>query len=167
MDTDISIQGYREIVSENPYKEMWNQLYYFTDVGSVNRDIRERFKLVKGEHKADTEKQAHQIAYTIMQADNYFKAAQEVDLSVKPNLIYYGMSSIANTVILYNNDGKFSLDYLRDKKKEKHHGLEDKFSPKKDGSTEEILESISCEIYGKPGGEDKGEPHGHFKNFYN
>jgi len=168
MRIDISIKGYREIVCEDPYREVWNQLHYFTDVASVNSKIRERLGLEKGEHEGNTKKQARQITYSITQAENYFRAAQEVDISVKPNLIYYGISALANTVILYNNDGKFSLDYLRDKKQEQHHGLEKKFDLKEDGSAEEIVEGISCKIYRrpeKPKGQEK--PYGHFKNFYN
>lgn len=170
MSIDNSIESYREIICENPYKEIWNQLRYFTDVDSVDRKIRERLSVEEGQHEDNTKKQAQQISYSIMQADNYFRSAQEVDLSVKPNLIYYGISSLANTVILYNNCGEFSLDYLREKKKEKHHGLEERLSSKarkKNASTEEILEGISCKIYKKQNEPGKHIPYGHFKNFYN
>jgi hypothetical protein len=163
MDIDILIKKFREFISENPYEEIWRQLYYFTDVDSVNTKIRKRFKLEDGKHENDSKKQAQQLSYSIIQAKNYFESARYVDVSVKPNLIYYGMSSLANTVILYNNDGKFSLDYLRDTKKEEHHGLEKCFDLRKDGSLQDILKSISCKIYKKP---DSGEPYGHFKNFY-
>jgi len=176
IDIDNSIESYREIVCENPYNEIWNQLYYFTDTNSVDVKIKERLDPSDGKKfKDDTKKQAQQISYSIMQADNYFRSAQEVDLSVKPNLIYYGMSSLANTVILYNNDGTFSLDYLRAKKKETHHGLDLRFSSeasKRSASTKEILGGISCEIHKR-----RGKPvcimykgtktaYGHFKNFY-
>jgi len=164
MDIDISIKEFREFVSENPYEEIWRQLYYFTDVDSVNKKIRQRLLIEDGKYGNDSRKQAQQLAYSIIQAKNYFESARHVDVSVKPNLIYYGMSSLANTVILYNNDGTFSLDHLRDKKKEEHHGLEKCFNLRKDGSLQDILKSISCKIYKKLSSE---EPYGHFKNFYN
>ena len=184
MDIDISINEYREFVSENPYEEIWRQLYYFTDVDSVNEKIRKRFNLTEKEQRDQPKRRAQKIAYSIIQAHNYFKAASQVDVSVKPNLIYYGISSLANTVIEYNNNGEFSPDCLRDRKQEKHHGLDDKFSLKKDASLQEILESISCIIhieskkldesyglladveYDKENMEIK-KPYGHFRNFYN
>jgi len=163
MDIDISINEYREFVSENPYEEIWRQLYYFTDVDSVKEKIRKRFK-IEEKDETNSKKQAQQIAYSIIQAKNYFESARHVDVSVMPNLIYYGMSSLANTVILYNNDGESSLDYIRDVKKEQHHGLEKCFDLRKDDSLQDISKSISCKIYKKP---NSGEPYGHFKNFYN
>jgi hypothetical protein len=187
MDIDISINEYREFVSENPYEEIWRQLYYFTDVDSVNEKIRKRFNLKEKEQKDQPKRRAQKIAYSIIQAHNYFKAANQVDVSVKPNLIYYGISSLANTVIEYNNDGKFSRGDLQNKKQEKHHGLDDMFpfkSLKKDTPLQDILKNISCIIhtesqktyksYGLLADVEYDEenmelkkPYGHFKDFYN
>jgi len=187
MDIDISIKKFREFVSENPYEEIWRQLYYFTDVESVNEKIRKRFNLTEKEQKDQPKKRAQKIAYSIIQAHNYFKAASQVDVSVKPNLIYYGISSLANTVIEYNNDGKFSRDDLKEKKQEKHHGLDDMFSfksLKKYATLQDILKNISCVIHTEPQKTYKSyglladveydeenvelkKPYGHFKNFYN
>ena len=174
MSVDISIKEYREFVSENPYEEIWRQLYYFTDVNNVNEKIRKRFNIKDGLCKKYTENQAKEIPYPIIQAHNYFKSASQVDISVKPNLIYYGISSLAKALILFNftdtqilyND-ETEIRNLLKKEKEAHHGLDHNFSFKnlgKDISLQDILKSISCEIHKKP---SSGEPYGHFKNFYN
>jgi len=161
MDIDISINEFREFVCENPYEEIWRQLYYFTDNNSVSGKIRERFKIKDGKYKNCSRNRAQKIAYSIIQADNYFKAARQVDVSVKPNLIYYGISSLANAVILYNNEGDFSD--LREKEKEEHHGLDKSFNLNSADSLQDILRSISCTINKKP---SSGRPYGHFKKFY-
>jgi hypothetical protein len=39
MDIDKLIKEFREFVSENPYEEIWRQLYYFTDVSKCKKII--------------------------------------------------------------------------------------------------------------------------------
>jgi len=158
MNMDNSIKDYREIITENPYKEMWNHLNYFADADYVDKKVRERFELKDGKHVNCTKKRAKSIAYSMQQAHNYFRASQEVDLSVKPVLIYYGMVSLANVIFLYN------LDSLKSPKIERDHGLELKPINDSGNSTQGILENISCEICKN---KDSGQPYGHFKNFYN
>jgi len=54
-------------------------------------------------------KKAEQIAFTIRQAEDYFSAARNGDISIKPLLIYYGILGLAKCLII-SGDNKYTLD---------------------------------------------------------
>lgn len=54
-------------------------------------------------------KKAEQIAFTIRQAEEFFKSAREADISIKPLLIYYGILGLAKCLII-SGDNQYTLD---------------------------------------------------------
>src|SRR4029077_18676377 len=78
-------------------------------------------------------KQAAQIRYCILQGKEYFTAARHVGIATRPNLLYYGLSALAQAIILLRGGGTYSFDYIRSKGQIKgHHGLE-LISPPRNG----------------------------------
>jgi hypothetical protein len=69
----------------------------------------------------NAKKQASQIRYCLVQAREYFAAASVVSLATKPNLLYYGLMSLALAEILLKQSGNSSLDKAREQNR--HHGL--------------------------------------------
>jgi hypothetical protein len=57
----------------------------------------------------------------MIQAREYFAAANSVSTATKPNLLYYGAMSLALAEILFKQSGQSSLDKARDDNR--HHGL--------------------------------------------
>lgn len=71
--------------------------------------------------KGDVRKQALQLRYCLVQAREYFAAAAAVSIATKPNLLYYGIMSLALAEILFKQSGNSSLDRARSENR--HHGL--------------------------------------------
>lgn len=76
---------------------------------------------VPQKHARNVRKQAEQIRYCLIQAAEYFAAAETVSLATKPLLLYYGTMSLALAEILFKQDGGSSLDIARGQNA--HHGL--------------------------------------------
>jgi hypothetical protein len=74
---------------------------------------------VPEKHRANIRKQAQQLRYCLIQAREHFSAANTVSLATKPNLLNYGLMSLALAEILFKQSGLSSLDKAR----ESHHGL--------------------------------------------
>jgi hypothetical protein len=95
-------------------------------------------------------RQADQIGTCIQQAEQYFSASTQVDLTVKPNLLYYGMVALARALVLLKNNGLHSLDSLRKKGEHITHGLVLNYGMFEDTKTtatiKEITDSIQCRI---------------------
>jgi hypothetical protein len=76
---------------------------------------------LENKQRPNAVKQATQIRYCLTQAREYFDAARVVSLATKPNLLYYGLMSLALAEILFKQSGDSSLDRAR--QEHRHHGL--------------------------------------------
>jgi hypothetical protein len=72
-------------------------------------------------YRQDVHKQETQLRYCLIQANEYFAAANSVTLVTKPVLLYYSIMSLVLAEILFKQDGMSSLDEAREQNK--HHGL--------------------------------------------
>lgn len=153
------------IGTAEPITEIWKLLRFYTHQPSVEKRIREVHNLKSDQFRADVSKQARQIGYCIRQAEQYFGAAKDVGLATRPLLLYYGLTSLSQAVVLLKRDGEFSVDNLRKRKKHQHHGLKLKGTPSpKASSPFDFLRSVEARCHTK---DDKGvEPWGQFPIFY-
>jgi hypothetical protein len=59
----------------------------------------------------------------LLQAREYFRAAELCSVYTSPNHLYYGLTSLASTILLLRGDGTSSFDYLRKDNANRSHGL--------------------------------------------
>lgn len=98
----------------------WAGLQRFQNIAYVADRIKTLHKLdARGNQNA--KKQARQLRYCLMQAREYFQAAEVVSLATRPNLMYYSIMSLALAEVLFKGSGDSSLDRAREK--HRHHGL--------------------------------------------
>ena len=108
------------IWTDNPLREIWNQLRYLKSPVNVENLLTGRIRSSRSESWPPTEalkQHAYEISCSIKQADEYFHASQEVGLATKPLLQFYGAQALAKAAILAN-DPKINLGLL------KYHGLQ-------------------------------------------
>jgi hypothetical protein len=143
------IKSVKDLVVEDPIKQVWKFLRSFEDVEFTTNRICEIHNIKKDNN---TRKQASQIGYCIRQAQEYFQASQKVGLVTSPNLLYYGATSLSRALILLTQSGEYSFDALRKADKHNHHGLELKksFKNKKIEKLEDFLNLLQCELFAKP-----------------
>lgn len=144
------INNLKEVISENPSKQVWKYLKFYLDVEYTSEVIRKIHKIPTGKHESNIKKQAQQIGYCIRQADEYFEASAQVGLATRPLLLYYGVTSLSQALALLKLDGTYSLDVIRQQQKHKHHGLElkgDIENIKPSTNVEDFLTTVSFEIY--------------------
>jgi hypothetical protein len=98
----------------------WAGLARFQNVAFVTEQICRTHDLGRSKGQ-NIRKQAHQIRYCLIQAKEYFDAANSVTLATKPNLLYYSTMSLALAEILFKQTGESSLDRARSD--HRHHGL--------------------------------------------
>lgn len=98
----------------------WSNLRKYQNVDYVHDRIIKLHNLPLKHHDI-ARKQAQQIRYCVIQAREYFSAAEAVSIATKPNLLYYGIMSLALCEILFKQDGRSSLDKAREQNR--HHGL--------------------------------------------
>lgn len=167
----MTIQGFRNISSENPIKEVWKLLRFFRDVEYASKyhcDFCNISEATYKKHKSNINKQAIQIGYCIRQAEEYFQSSSQVGLATRPNLLYYGAVSLSQALILLKQDGTHSLDARRKQKKHNHHGLELVGSVtdlKSTPGVEDFFNSLGCTCFIKQEKRNK-VPWGHFPLFY-
>lgn len=146
------------ITCDNVYEESWRRLLEFANVELAVERIAVNFGTPSRGDKSNYRKQATQIRVSLLQAREYFEAAKQASLFTKPNLLYYGIVSLATASMLINGGGEKSLDYLRKNKDNSHHGLI--FTHSLDHNNSKIglnlIEKSHVEICAK----------GHFKNWY-
>lgn len=109
------------IPSGTPSHFAWAGLRRYLNVAYVEELICQLNGL-NASQRANVRKQATQIRYCLLQAQEYFDAAGAVSLATKPNLYYYSIMSLALAEILFKQTGLSSLDKAREQ--HKHHGLE-------------------------------------------
>src|SRR5437870_1910572 len=159
------ITGVRTITAASAIAEVWKYLRFFLSTDKTSATIRSIHGIPEGQQDKNIEKQANQVAYSIRQAEQYFRASSLVDLTTRPLLLYYGAVSLSQALILLKNDGTYSLDMSRKLKKHRHHGLDlhgNVEAAAKAKSFREFWESIICSVHKK----ESGELWGHFPTFY-
>ncbi|MFZ6654030.1 YaaC family protein [Undibacterium sp. TJN19] len=149
----------RWIVTDNIYNETWRQLLEFSNAELTIDKIKLRHG--SGKSKSDEAnylKQATQARVCVMQAKEYFDAARASTLFTRPNHVYYGAVALASLMMLVLGDGRKSLDYLRQDKKNNNHGLDftTGCNAKMASSGTHLLENTHAEIL----------KFGHFSNWY-
>jgi hypothetical protein len=73
--------------------------------------------------KSNYRKQAQQVRVAVLQAHEYFQAAERATLFTSPNHLYYGVYALASAIMLLRGSGEKSFDRLRQDSKNTHHGL--------------------------------------------
>jgi hypothetical protein len=125
--------------------EVWASLRNFRDASYCEELIRSRHNLGAKEHTDNIRKQSSQAGQCLRQAEEYFGAARVVGPATKPNLLYYGMVSLALATVLLNRTGEYSLDKLRTKIPHRHGFDLVGFSTLDPaGSPIAVLEQICC-----------------------
>ena len=107
--------------SENPKKDMLQHLEMFTYKNNCKKLLSGK---IKSNRKINTnytpniiDKKASEIAFCIKQGIEFFKNAEDADISISPLLIYYGILSFSKSLIIANSKENIFLDDI------KYHGL--------------------------------------------
>ena len=114
------ITSARTVRTSNAQAFAWAGLRKFQNVDLITDELM-HIHSVPPKWRDDVKKQAQQLRYCAIQAREYFAAAQAVSLATKPNLLYYGIMSLALAEILFKQSGDSSLDKAREE--HRHHGL--------------------------------------------
>ncbi|MET4312846.1 hypothetical protein [Bradyrhizobium sp. RT4b] len=115
-----TIDNVRTVHASDPAAWAWSALRKFQNVELASTRIT-RLQNIDPRWSKNVRKQARQIRYCMIQAREYFAAAQGVSIATKPNLLYYGAMSLALAEILLKQSGDSSLDRAR--AEHRHHGL--------------------------------------------
>ena len=99
----------------------WASLRQFQNINFTANKIKKIHKILP-KYEKNANKQAEQLRYCLIQAEEYFRAAESVTMATKPLLIYYGIVSLALAKILFKQSGMSSLDAARGQ--HAHHGLD-------------------------------------------
>jgi hypothetical protein len=147
------------ITARDTFAETWRVLMEYANADFARSALAKLHGEPKTKHdKRNYDKQARQLRVALLQAREYFDAANSTSLVTSPNHLYYGMVCLASSIMLLRGDGTKSFDALRRDKKNMQHGL--RFTT---GATEStckteltILSTSKIEI----------RPGGHFINWY-
>jgi len=111
------------ITTDDISEEAWANLLEFANIEVSIEAIASKHGSISKKNKTNYRKQAEQIRSSILQAKEYFDAAQSSSLVTSPNHLYYGMVSLFTSSMLMLGDGTKSLDSLRKDKRNGSHGL--------------------------------------------
>lgn len=117
----FTLNNARSVHASDPRAWAWSALRKFQNIELVTGKIATIQSVEDPRWMKDVRKQARQIRYCLIQAREYFAAAEVVSLATKPNLLYYGTMSLALAEILLKQSGDSSLDRAR--AEHRHHGL--------------------------------------------
>ena len=92
--------------------KIWHKLYDYE-----SRDLIERFISKKHNRKASA-RQVSEISSNVIQSREFFRNAEDANLSVKPLLLYYGVNSLSRGLVLLLNP------YLSESSLKPSHGLD-------------------------------------------
>jgi hypothetical protein len=115
------IESARIIGKDDAPAASWAGIGRYRNVNFVADEIC-RLHSVSKKHRPNAIKQAEQLRYCLIQADEYFKAARSVTAATRPLLLYYGAMSFALAEILLKHTGVASLDNARGQ--HAHHGMD-------------------------------------------
>ena len=118
--------------SENPSIDLWNHIMFLSKKSNVSNLLSGKIqsnRTLLFEQGDALEKKAKQISLSVNQAYEYFKAADSITIATKPLLYFYGMLSLAKSLIIANTKetNLESLDYHgltqkpRDKESQEYH----------------------------------------------
>lgn len=91
----------RKMISEDPYQKMWDTYVYFESEPTTKAFLEQVYeKREVTESKRLAFQNTPKFIYFIKQAREYFHAAKQSHILVKPLLTYYGMMSLMKAVVL-------------------------------------------------------------------
>ncbi|WP_026736455.1 YaaC family protein [Fischerella sp. PCC 9605] len=105
--------------TNQPYESMWNHIRLLKYSTNVKKLLTGKLLSNRNFFFSDqelVERKSRQIAYAISQADEYFKAADNVSEITSPLLYFYGMLSLVKALLVANTQNLL-LDDI------KYHGL--------------------------------------------
>ncbi len=113
------------VTTQDTSAETWRRIMEFANT-DLTIDALSRLHGIAGTNslKSNYKKQAKQIRVSILQAREYFSAAESSSVITSPNHLYYGMVSLAAAIMLLCGDGEKALDKLRRTPGNRHHGLD-------------------------------------------
>lgn len=106
------IQNCATYSSVDVAKYAWMRLAQYQNIEAVTQQIM-RLHALPERHRANARRQAAQIRQCLMQAREYFEAAQVVSLATRPVLLYYSLMSLALCEILLKQSADSRLERLR------------------------------------------------------
>jgi len=112
-----------EWITADPKRETWRRLLEFANKALAFEALVGIHGTPKGSDRSNYKKQAEQMRAALIQAEQYFQAADAANLITSPNPLYYGAYSLSSAIMLLLGDGTMSLDYLRKNTKNASHGL--------------------------------------------
>ena len=113
------------IVTDDIRRETWRRLFEFANIDLATDAIIARHGTPKdNSERQNYKKQAQQVRACVLQAKEYFDAAEASTLITSPNHAYYGAICLASMMMLVLGDGRSALDVLRRDSKNQHHGLQ-------------------------------------------
>jgi hypothetical protein len=98
---------------------MWDHLDFLAHPANVERLLTGQLRSMRGVpsiNKAIATRKASQVAYSIRQGHEYFRAADSVSITTSPLLYYYGILSLSKALLVANTENLL-LDDI------KFHGL--------------------------------------------
>lgn len=114
---------YEWITVEKPSLEVWRRLFEFCNQEIATNAIAEIHGGPSVKDRANYRKQADQIRVAILQAKEYFDAAERATVFTRANHLFYGTVSLCSAVMLLRGGGDKSLDRLRSSPLNRSHGL--------------------------------------------
>lgn len=93
-------------------KYMWNRLRHFSNVNHTAGLIQALHQL-PAKHHQNARRQAEQVRYCLLQAREFYEAAESVSLATRPTLLYYSAMSLALAEVLLKQTGDSRLSKLR------------------------------------------------------
>jgi hypothetical protein len=147
------------ITTSDVVTEAWRRILEFANTDLALEAITQRHGAAATKSaQQNYKKQAQQIRVTILQAREYFVAAEGSTLFTSPNHLYYGIVSLASAIMLLRGNGEKALDRLRQSEANRHHGLD--FTTAATANTSKTELNILAESYVKV------RETGHFMNWY-
>ncbi|OEH84259.1 hypothetical protein BHU72_10615 [Desulfuribacillus stibiiarsenatis] len=129
------------ILTEEPYKKMWDYYMYFESEDTVKRFLSDKYSYLDSDTAHSLASQnTPKIIYYIKQARAYYRAAENSNNLVKPLLLYYGMTSLSKALININDPHYPKCTSVlrhgittRKIKKSHYHFLEDEIKIQREG----------------------------------
>lgn len=91
------------IWTNRPYEAMWDHLDFLTHSANVERLLTQRLYSTGGlppDSTAVLSRKAAQVAYSIRQGHDYFRAADSVSITTSPVLYFYGFLSLSKALLV-------------------------------------------------------------------
>ena len=111
----------RYLPSEDTIRFAWRGLRRFHNAAALAARVMAD-RGIPEKHERNVKKQMLQIRYCLIQAKEYFDAAEVASLATKGVQLYYCCMSLALAQILWKGTGDDSLDKMR--QQHRHHGLD-------------------------------------------